>query len=81
MCLNIDYNFMNNCQILCLLFSLPLFSQNSGIRGSVTTAGEPLELVSIVVEQSNRGTTTGEGGTYILDNLPPESYIIKAISL
>ena len=55
--------------IFSLLFSLQVSAQEKSITGTVTTAsdGVPLPGVSVVVEGTNRGTTTDFDGMYSLE--------------
>ena len=55
--------------IFSLLFSLQVSAQEKSITGTVTTAsdGVPLPGVSVVVDGTNRGTTTDFDGMYSLE--------------
>jgi len=70
-------NFLSLISLLCM----PIFGQNSGVSGIVTTAGEPLELVQIVVKDLERGTLTGKDGMYSLEDIPGGTYRILAKTL
>ncbi|HSI68972.1 MAG TPA: TonB-dependent receptor [Gillisia sp.] len=72
---------MNRLWVFFLLFSIPVLGQKSGIKGTVTAAGEPLELVNIIVENLERGTMTAGDGSYLLENIPQGTYRISARSL
>lgn len=63
------------------LISLPVLGQNNMISGMVTSDGEPLELVHIVVTNLEMGTLTGKDGRYLFKNIPPGTYSISARSL
>ncbi len=67
--------------MLFILLSVPALGQNSAIKGIVTTAGESLDLVHIMIEDLNRGTMTGKDGRYIIENIPGGTYRISARSL
>ncbi len=69
---------MEKFWVLIILFSLPLAGQNSKIIGTVTTVGEPLELVSVGIKNMARGTLTGEDGRFLLEEIPYGNYIITA---
>ncbi len=59
----------------------PLFSGTTGkIAGTVTDAetGEPLIGVNIVVEGTLLGAATDEDGYYVILNVPPGRYTVKA---
>lgn len=47
------------------------------LKGHVSTAdGKPAGFVTVVVRELNRGTTTGEDGSFSLRNLKPGSYTL-----
>lgn len=71
-------------KILFALFLLITFSvsgQNSGIIGTVTSAGAPLELVHIVIEKGKSGIMTGEDGKFFIEKVQPGTFSIMVKSL
>lgn len=71
--------------VLCCLFSLTLiatsFAQTTGkIAGSVTDAatGEKMAGVTIAVEGTNLGSSTDINGYYVILNLTPGTYRLRA---
>lgn len=72
---------MYKLSALLFLFSTAVVGQQTGIKGTVTAAGEPLELVHILVKDQSRGTMTDNDGHYSLENIPPGTYRISAGSM
>jgi hypothetical protein len=70
---------------LILFMAAPALARtgNSTLYGVVTYNGTPLAgaLVTIIGETSytNKSVNTNEKGVYILDNLPTDEYIIRAL--
>jgi len=71
---------------LVLLFAAPTSAREgtSTLYGVVNDNGQPLvgALVTIIGETSytNKSVTTNEKGVYILDKLPVDEYIIRALA-
>jgi len=63
---------------ILLLMSFNLFGGT--IKGIVTDSrtGEPLSGATVVIEGTNMGVSTGNGGVYVIENVPPGNYIITA---
>ena len=70
---------ITGCLIL-LLFASPVFAQTGKIAGIVTEAetGEPLPGVNVLIEGTTRGTTTNSDGYYVLLNMEPGNYAVRA---
>lgn len=67
--------------ILSLLCYFQLFAQNTGsVSGYVRDAksGEPLIGVTIQVLETDLGTTTDIDGFYVIKNIVPQTYSVKA---
>ncbi len=69
--------------ILLLLFAIAAGSavaQTTGkIQGKVVdTSGDPLPAVSIVIEETSRGTSTDANGEYFILNVRPGTYTVYA---
>ncbi|MBW3518572.1 SusC/RagA family TonB-linked outer membrane protein [Flavobacterium sp. NKUCC04_CG] len=54
----------NFLSLLCLLFSMTLFSQEKTITGTVSENGQPLPGVLITLKRTNQGSFTDLDGTY-----------------
>jgi iron complex outermembrane recepter protein len=72
---------MNKVWGLLFFFSLSVVAQECRIQGTVTAAGEPLELVHIGIQELDRGIMTGEDGSYSIEDLKAGTYKISARSL
>ncbi len=61
------------------LLGTTVFGQNSAINGFIKDAdtAESLPYVNVVLQGSNRGTTTDERGYFVLKKLPPGSYTLQ----
>jgi len=66
---------------LFLLITFSVSGQNGGIKGTVTSAGVPLELVHIIIEKGKSGIMTGEDGKFFIEKVPPGTYSIMVKSL
>lgn len=52
-------------------------SGNTSIKGSVVTSdGKPADFVSVMIKNTNIGTTTDIAGKYILKNIRPGNYLV-----
>ncbi|QCY69475.1 TonB-dependent receptor [Antarcticibacterium flavum] len=71
---------MKTLTVIFFSFFLSATAQNSGIKGIVTTAGEPLDLVHILLDGKN-GVMTREDGSYSIENIRPGKYILTASSV
>ena len=72
--------FMLFTAVLLSIMLLPhsLFAQSKNITGKVTDAnGKPLQSVSIIVKQTNTGTTTDADGNFSL-SVPANATILIA---
>lgn len=72
---------MKNLLGLLFLFTISVTAQNGGVKGTVTSAGAPLELVHIIIEKVGNGIMTGEDGSYVIEKIPQGTYTMKASSL
>lgn len=64
------------------LFSLNAQSNFTSIRGNVTSAGNPVENVSVQLNGTGIGTTTDANGNFTLINLPVlENYVLTVSSV
>lgn len=69
---------------LLLIFVQALFAAPSGkITGTVTDAetGQPLPGVNVVVEGTDLGAATNQDGYYVILNVPPGSYTVRAMMI
>jgi len=68
--------------LLFLLFAVPAltFAQTGKVVGKVTDleTGEPLIGANVLIESTSLGAATDENGDFIILNVPPGSYSIKA---
>lgn len=70
--------------ILFTLLAVPQFILWAGTTGKLTgkvvdkNTQEPLPFVSIIVEGTKFGATTDVDGNYVILNLPPGKYIVRA---
>jgi outer membrane receptor for ferrienterochelin and colicins len=56
-----------------------IFSQGYSISGKITSAaGEPLEFVNIILDQTNIGASSNSLGEYKIENVPAGNYVIQA---
>jgi len=73
---------MNKKILVLLMLMLPcsLFAANGTIRGHVVDAvtGEPLTGTQIIIENTNRGVTTGDNGSFRLEKVVPGTITVKA---
>ncbi len=74
---------MNSKFIALLLLSLlnyAVFAQNGAFSGTVTDAktGEPLIGATILLLDTDLGSTTDVSGNYTITNVPPKTYNIRA---
>lgn len=69
--------------IFSMLFSLQVSAQEKSITGTVTTAsdGIPLPGVSVIVEGTNRGTTTDFDGLFSIDAAPGEQLKVSFLGM
>jgi hypothetical protein len=67
--------------ILSILIPMFTFAQSGKIVGRVTDAqtGEPLIGANIVIEGTYSGAATDIEGEYLILNIPPGTYIVKAM--
>ncbi|MDX1940320.1 MAG: TonB-dependent receptor [Saprospiraceae bacterium] len=68
-------------KIILLLFCFQIsYAQNGVIKGLVTNKinNEPILFANILVEGSDKGTTSNENGNYEITGLPPGLYNVKA---
>jgi len=56
--------------ILLMVVGFEGFAQNSGIKGKVTSGGEPVPFANLYIEGLTLGTTSNENGVYHLSNIP-----------
>ncbi|RPI72093.1 MAG: carboxypeptidase-like regulatory domain-containing protein, partial [Ignavibacteriales bacterium] len=63
--------------LLIIFVSTSLFGQNGGLRGKVTDGSNPLPFVNIILLNTNFGTSSEEDGTFVIRNIPAESYKVK----
>ena len=72
---------------LLFFLTIAFFSLNitfAGITGKIAgkvtdkTTGEPLPFVNIIVEETNFGAATDLDGNYVILNIPPGKYNLKA---
>lgn len=70
--------------VVILLLIIPLYSGTTGkIVGQVVDAstGEPMPGVNIVIEDTPLGAATDIDGTYLILNVPPGNYTMRAIMI
>ena len=69
--------------IFSMLFSLQVSAQEKSITGTVTTAsdGIPLPGVSVIVEGTNRGTTTDFDGLFSIEASPGEQLKVSFLGM
>jgi iron complex outermembrane receptor protein len=64
---------------LLLIATTIAVAQNGKILGTVkTTDGKPAPMVTVTVIELNKAALTNENGTYILQNIKPGTYTLKA---
>ncbi|MDR1161333.1 MAG: carboxypeptidase-like regulatory domain-containing protein, partial [Tannerellaceae bacterium] len=69
---------------VCSLFSGSLFAQVGGpvsvIRGGVTdgASGQPMSYVAVVLDNTTTGATTGDDGTFTINNVPVGRHTVLA---
>ncbi len=85
MMLNHRYKFPNSFALLFLIFFitslLTIQAQNSGsIQGVIAdkTTGEVLIGTNVYLEGTGFGAASNVDGRYIINNIPPGKYILKA---
>lgn len=62
---------------ILLFISITVLAQNVPLRGTVRDAnGNPLQGASVIVEGSNRGTTTDNNGNYAINTTPGRHVLI-----
>lgn len=66
--------------LLLALTNSAVFAQNGTFSGAVTDAktGEPLVGATVVLVDTELGSTTDVSGNYTIKNIPPRSYNIRA---
>lgn len=66
--------------LLLALINSAVFAQNGTFSGAVTDAktGEPLVGATVVLVDTELGSTTDVSGNYTIKNIPPRSYNIRA---
>ena len=66
--------------LFVLLFAAPLFAQTGKVAGVITEAdtGDPLPGANVVIEGTAQGTVTNEEGYYVLLNIEPGTYSLRA---
>jgi iron complex outermembrane recepter protein len=71
---------MQKLLFLLLFFtSTQVFAQNGTIRGSVTTKdGKVAEFVNLILVGTQNGATVQHDGTYVINNVKPGKYTLKA---
>ena len=72
---------MNIRAVYILLISLSLAFANSGkVSGKVidSKTGSALAGVNVFLESTSYGAATNEFGEYIINNIPPGNYTVKA---
>jgi outer membrane receptor for ferrienterochelin and colicins len=60
-----------------ILFSFTIKAQTTSIEGHISTDGERMPFVSVVIKSINVGVTTNEDGRYHME-LKPGDYIVEA---
>ncbi len=71
----------------CIYFIIALFVTNSflgqdaQIQGVVTDDGKPVPYINLYLEGTDWGTSSGEDGSFLLKNILPGSYELKATAL
>ncbi len=61
-------HYVKQCFALLYLFSLTVFAQDRTVQGTITDdAGVPLPGATVVVLETNQGTTTDFDGNYSID--------------
>lgn len=72
---------------LLIFLTILIYSQNfiiAGTTGKITgmvtdaSTGEPLPFVNIIIEGTNLGAATDIDGNYVILNIPPGKYSVKA---
>ncbi len=60
------------------MISLPAFSQNITVKGTVTDAqtGEKMIGLNVVIKGTIRGVTTDLEGQYTMTNCPPDAVLV-----
>ncbi len=56
-------------------------AQNARIKGIVSDNGEPVPYVNIYLENTQWGATSDDEGYFVVDNIPPGKYTLKATAL
>jgi hypothetical protein len=66
--------------LIALVSFAPVWAQSGKIAGTVTDqeTGEPLPGVNIVLEGTTQGATTDAEGYYVILNVTPATYIVRA---
>ncbi len=73
------------CRHLALLWIVLIsnccFAQTTSLNGKVTSNGEPLPLVNVLLKGTDRGAATDIDGFYTLENITPGDYTLIVTSL
>ena len=71
-------------QFILIVLLIPANFLQAGTTGKITgkivdkTTGEPIPFVNVIIEGTNFGAATDLDGEYVILNLPPGRYNIKA---
>jgi len=68
-------------RLVVLLFPLGMAAQSASISGTVKNEGEPLPGVTIVIKNTDRGTTTDANGQFTLEANPDDILVLSSIGL
>ncbi|MFK8102823.1 MAG: TonB-dependent receptor [Saprospiraceae bacterium] len=70
---------MKNILLLfsCLLLTITCLAQNTSLSGIVSADKLPVEFATVVIEQTELGTTTDVNGRYRLENVPVGTWTLS----
>ena len=70
---------MRLIKLFVFMICITVNAQSSfNIKGKVLSNGEPLPYANIYIENTTKGTTTNDNGTFIIKNIEPGKYSVAA---
>lgn len=73
--MTLKHAFLHLMSYFCCLAT---YAQNSGIKGTITTQGEPVPFANIFLKGTTMGTSSDEYGAFVLQDLPAGDYTLVA---
>jgi outer membrane receptor for ferrienterochelin and colicins len=67
--------------ICCITFNQTLSAQQTTLKGTVTSNGQPVEGATVVLLNSTWGVITDSLGFFMINNVPPGKYKVQVSSL